>query len=337
MKILLPIDGSDYSNATLKWAAKILDKQNTELYLLSVIETVPLAAALPPVGVSYENEKRATVNILKAGRTLLEDCGFCVKEAYDVLSDDSAFSICEYADKKEVDQIIIGSQGKTGLDSIWMGNVSQKVFRDANQPVLLINNIQHPDMTTFKLSHVDKKTLQTRAGHIQKILIPIDESESTKLTLQWAIEFLNPAFSLIYLVHVIDFMPESLATNGLALTPVVDHLSESLAANDWIEEKSIEILEAVRIYFESQGFSVADAQYLDGKPAEAICKYASQNQMDQIVIGSHGRKGLASLLTGSVAQEVFKNAKQAVIVLNNTKKPSIEMSHLTQVSVLEHG
>jgi len=155
--------------------------------------------------------------------------------------------------------------------------------------------------------------------------------------LRWAALFLNPKFNSIYLLHVPEFLSESTAVSYLAIDPVANTLSQSLAADEVVEEKSIEILEEVRTYFEGQGFIVSDTEFRSGKPAQVICDYATEKKMDLILIGSHGKGGLHSLLMGSVAQAVFKNAKQPVVLLSNLKKPSLEVSHSNQVSILEQA
>lgn len=55
---------------------------------------------------------------------------------------------------------------------------------------------------------------------------------------------------------------------------------------------------------------------VQGDPAEEILKYAAEQKMDLIVIGTHGRKGLDRVLFGSVANEVVKNSPVPVLTIN---------------------
>ena len=52
-----------------------------------------------------------------------------------------------------------------------------------------------------------------------------------------------------------------------------------------------------------------------GRPARAILDYADDNDVDQIVVGSHGRSGLGRALLGSVAETVTRRAKIPVAVI----------------------
>ncbi len=54
---------------------------------------------------------------------------------------------------------------------------------------------------------------------------------------------------------------------------------------------------------------------LDGHPAEELDTYAGSHNIDLIVIGSHGRKGLNRLLIGSVADKVVRAAKVPVLII----------------------
>jgi nucleotide-binding universal stress UspA family protein len=54
--------------------------------------------------------------------------------------------------------------------------------------------------------------------------------------------------------------------------------------------------------------------FLEGDPAEEIIRYAAASRVDLIVLGTHGRTGLARLLLGSVAEKVLRGAPCSVLV-----------------------
>jgi nucleotide-binding universal stress UspA family protein len=57
-----------------------------------------------------------------------------------------------------------------------------------------------------------------------------------------------------------------------------------------------------------------DHVFLQGDPAEEIIRYAASAEIDLIVMGTHGRTGLARLLMGSVAEKVLREAHCSVLV-----------------------
>ncbi len=149
-----------------------------------------------------------------------------------------------------------------------------------------------------------------------RILFPIDGSDSCKTTLYWAKNFLDKEKTEIYLLHVIYFTPDAFVS-------------------DYEVQEGINMLEQAKTFFETQGFVVIDAQYILGMPVQAICDYATEKEIDQIIIGSHGRQGLAKFLMGSVSEGVFKTAKQPVLVLNTGPHSSIAISHPELVGGLQ--
>ncbi len=59
---------------------------------------------------------------------------------------------------------------------------------------------------------------------------------------------------------------------------------------------------------------------LEGSPAEEIIRYATEQAVDLIVMGTHGRTGLERLLMGSVAEQVVRGAPCSVLVVKMPKR-----------------
>jgi len=60
---------------------------------------------------------------------------------------------------------------------------------------------------------------------------------------------------------------------------------------------------------------------LTGYAAEEILKYAQENSMDLIIMGTHGRKGIDRILFGSVAERVVKSAHVPVLTVRPESTP----------------
>ena len=69
----------------------------------------------------------------------------------------------------------------------------------------------------------------------------------------------------------------------------------------------------------------------DASPDHAICSYVNEYDVDLIVLGSHGRTGLAHFFMGSVAERVVKHAPCPVLVIPPIVEP-IESEKDTLVS-----
>jgi nucleotide-binding universal stress UspA family protein len=60
----------------------------------------------------------------------------------------------------------------------------------------------------------------------------------------------------------------------------------------------------------------------DGTPASAILRFAGQQQVDLIAMGTHGRGGLQRLIVGSVADHVIRHAHIPVLTVRNVQLPA---------------
>jgi nucleotide-binding universal stress UspA family protein len=70
------------------------------------------------------------------------------------------------------------------------------------------------------------------------------------------------------------------------------------------------------------GVHSAEAKVLTGTIASSVCKFAEENEIDLIVMGSHGRSGFKHFLLGSVAEEVLKKSSCAVQIIKNLDVPA---------------
>jgi nucleotide-binding universal stress UspA family protein len=133
MKILLPLDGSDCANKTMDWAADTFDKQTTEYYLIFVM---PIVTDIP---VAESTFAEATI-MLQRAQSELEKRGCLVGDS-EYLLGFPVDRICEYAETQEMDMVVMGSHGRTGLSKLLMGSVSEGVLTHCRRPVILVKNI----------------------------------------------------------------------------------------------------------------------------------------------------------------------------------------------------
>lgn len=133
-KILLPLDGSEAALETLKWVSNTYTKDTTDYYLLYVIH---ILQELPMADVEVEDALKA----LDVARGQLEKTGCRVaKSEYIVSGEDTAKVIGRCADDLGVDQVVIGSHGRTGLAKLLLGSVSSGVLEHCKKPVLVYRN-----------------------------------------------------------------------------------------------------------------------------------------------------------------------------------------------------
>ncbi len=140
-KILLPTDGSKYSDESEKHALAIAAANNAEIIALSVIEN-SFSIGLPDTEtISEVNKLLKDENLknLKKVERLRDEEGLDVKIRTLVKEGSPAKAILETIEEEEIDLVVMGSSGKSGIDKFLMGSVAEKVVKSAKCCVLIVH------------------------------------------------------------------------------------------------------------------------------------------------------------------------------------------------------
>jgi len=141
---------------------------------------------------------------------------------------------------------------------------------------------------------------------IRKILFPTDFLEGTADAVPYAVDLAKKYNARLYILHVIY---EVTKATGL----YVPHITLDELYSSMEEEAAKEIEKAYRE--ELRGFEAVEHIIKKGIPYEEIINFASDEGIDLIVIGTHGRKGLDKLFFGSTAEKVIKHAPCPVMTI----------------------
>lgn len=141
----------------------------------------------------------------------------------------------------------------------------------------------------------------------RQILVPVDESDRSKEALEFALE--EHADAEIIALHVLDPGDYYSATGmeGGAMANY-DRIQEQ-------QEKRAEgVLEDAQAVAAEHGLEIR-TDHVMGGVSRTIVEYAGDNEIDQIVIGSHGRTGASRILIGSVAETVARRSPVPVTIV----------------------
>lgn len=145
---------------------------------------------------------------------------------------------------------------------------------------------------------------------IKKILFAADFSEGSSNSLPYAVDFAKRYGAKLYLVHVIYDIAK---TSGSYVPHVsLDELYKDMEKNAKAELEKCFIEEM-------RGFKDLEQVVLKGIPYEEMSRFAEENKVDLIVIGTHGRKGLDRMLFGSTAEQVVRHAPCPVLTVRLPK------------------
>lgn len=141
-KILVPIDGSQYSTMALEMAADIAEAFKSKVTILYVMETERSNYASNPYTFSPELLKRITTENASLASKILEDAqkklsGLAGGVETKLLSGNPANEIIEYANNNDFDFVIMGSSGMSGIRGV-IGSVARRVTLSINLPTLIV-------------------------------------------------------------------------------------------------------------------------------------------------------------------------------------------------------
>jgi nucleotide-binding universal stress UspA family protein len=140
-RILLTTDGSEGAKAAAEHAVDIAEKYDAELHILYVID-IGVDTSLSSVS-DLMSQLESSGKLEKIGEKATEE----IEEMVENRSVDSKVAIERgiphkeikvYADEEEIDMIVMGTQGRTGLDRMLLGSVAEKVVRSADVPVMTV-------------------------------------------------------------------------------------------------------------------------------------------------------------------------------------------------------
>jgi nucleotide-binding universal stress UspA family protein len=153
--------------------------------------------------------------------------------------------------------------------------------------------------------------------NVKKILAPIDFSEPSMAAMRGAMELAKDIGAEVHLVHVVvphrSFIPLPLATNA--------EQSRELVREAAMVEQAEE--ELARFKKDEFGDSKKVFTYtVVGPPVQKLVDYATQNQIDLILMSTKGRTGGEHMLLGSVTERLVRTAPCSVLVFRRKPQAS---------------
>lgn len=187
-----------------------------------------------------------------------------------------ASEILEYADTADVDLIIVGTHGRTGLRQALLGSVALEVIRDAHQPVLTVGAETSLDLEAESLD----------------VCLATDGSTGSAAATEHALAFADACGARLHALYAVDADPDS-----PELRESFEEHGEQTTAGvaDRASERGLETVEAVEA----------------GPTTEVVLEYAED--VDLLVMGTESKSDVERLVVGSVSQRVVPNADVPVL------------------------
>jgi nucleotide-binding universal stress UspA family protein len=208
--------------------------------------------------------------------------------AYRVATGKPAEEILRTAHEAKADLIVLSSRGRSGLRKLFFGSTTERVLREAHQPVLIT-----PGTT------VPAASLPEIARHITRVLAPVDLSPVSRQQISAAHQIARALSIPLLVAHVMEpiFVPSRVR---YAMQGVED------ARKSQAHEQLSTLVAAID--------PNAELMVLSGDPSDEIIALSNARRANLIVMGLHS-SGLLGPRMGSVTYRVLCRADALVLAL----------------------
>ena len=304
MKVLLAVDGSQYSEATIGLARALRIGKKAEMAIMNVIpEHVflgghTLADLLGRSGVlkiqmQKAEEEKASELLRKLSRSLAAPG----REVETMIRRGSpANEITKTSREMSADLVLVGFKGTGDSPEFLLGSVANKVVRYAPCSVLVARG---------------------KIEAVKTVLVPLDGSKYSDETVQFLLRMPLPSRVEVLVMVVLQSFA---ATFVKAYTLDAERDREIVAELQESEEEAAgRVLKEAEDELRNGRYRVSTV-LSRGDPSREILREAAQRNVDVIALGAKGLTGVRGFLLGSVAQRVARYAKSSVLIVRPPKR-----------------
>jgi nucleotide-binding universal stress UspA family protein len=299
-RILLPLDGSELAETAIPYVRDLAGQLEAEVYLLH---------ACPPEHKEQTKEHELYLNNVaeKLRQRIKEDWQPSrePKVQAEVIPDDPVKAIFDYVKQKSISMVALTSHGASGLRAWAMGSVADRVVRGVGVPTLLIR---------IK----EGRIIPEKKGLIQKILLPLDTSDASGISIPYAVQLakkLKASIDLFSMVQTI-YAQNVVGMGGMGGDFVGNLDSVDVASKKYTEEYLQGIADEIR----KAGVEVTQTSLVSMDAAFEILEMEKKIQPDLVVMATRGRSNIARWALGSVAEKVLREGDRPILMVKETAK-----------------
>jgi len=298
-QVLVPVDGSNFSEHALPYALGIARRTGATVHLAlvhvpaeMVSPTYPLADALEQRDREIREQDSAYMEALVER---LRPSGVDLHPA--LLGGRVGAALADYVDEARIDLVVMTTHGRGGLQRAWLGSTADSLIRHSMIPLLLVR----PSDETREIGPDSDR-------EIHRVLAALDGSDTSETALRDVFELGITDDASLILVH-------SLQPPVAAASPYLPHTIQ--LTHDELEIREEHMTRYLQRVADQPWLSGRETQVrvpIDYHPAPAILDLAEEEDVDLIALGTHGRGGLRRLVLGSVADKVIRGTHRPVLV-----------------------
>lgn len=282
LPIIVGVDGSPASRVAVDWAARDAARRGVELKLVHVLVPPAVMAfpevPMPPGFMEWQEEEGR--RLLDGAVKTVEEAGAQVGVSTDMVSGPAVPVLADLSSSAQM--IVVGCRGRGALARGLLGSISTGLAHHAHCPVAIIH---------------DEDPLMPHPSNAS-VVVGVDGSPASENAV--AIAFEQASFRGVDLLAV-----HAWSDTGIFEFPGADWSTLQAAGEQTLSERLAGWQER---YPDVPVRRVVVAD----KPARQLLEQAESAQL--LVVGSHGRGGIAGMLLGSVSTTVLHGARMPVII-----------------------
>jgi nucleotide-binding universal stress UspA family protein len=295
-KILVALDGSQFSEAILPYSRLLADKLKLAVELIHVIDSEMATPTSTAGQLVYQSviaaEKSKSLDYLKK---VAASFPAATKVTCSVESGNPAEVIIDKATAQRLTLIAMTTHGRSGINRWLLGSVADKVLQGAFNPLLLVR--------------AGEPTPAQDKAAWKRILVPLDGSPLAETVIPDAADLARGLGLEIVLVRIFGFPTPVFAED---YGPYVEELWTQLEedAQKYLDEKARQL--------RAQGLANVSTISQAGFAAEKIIDLARQRKDSLVAMCTHGRSGVNRWVMGSVTDRVVRHGGDPVLVIRAT-------------------
>jgi nucleotide-binding universal stress UspA family protein len=297
--ILVATDGSTNGDRAVSYALALGLRHRSDVLLCYAVDHAKAIAEcsasngggdlLMPL---VEDLDAAAESILAEAAKRLTQRGLVAKTV--VLDGPSVQAIVACANERGVDAIVMGTQGKNGLERLFLGSTAEGVLRRTDVPVFVVPH-----------------GVGEREPDFARIFVAVDESDPSDAAVDFALGLAAADRARLIFCGIAQTtqLLEGETAYAYDPAPMIDEL-HTIAATQLAEP-----MERAK-----RATLACESVVVDGDPADEILRNAAAHDAGLIVLGTHGRRGLRRLFLGSVAESVVRRSTVPVAVVRASSR-----------------
>src|SRR5579862_883698 len=297
-RILVPLDGSPRAELILPQIARILNREDSEIILLRIVNIPESAGLVMNTNIRHQEREEAQQYL----HDLAQRVGKKTFKVHARLAEGwPADVILETARTEGATMIAMTTHGRTGLNRWAMGSVAEKVARSSDVPVLMVRSFRRSPKG-------DLEPMVPEELPFRRILVPVDGSTTSMSVIGSAEKLAELYGSEVLVLHVLPpYVPPNAMLPGMEASFPILRPEPIHSEDDEVTEKAAE-------RFRHAGLK-ATRLTVEGEPASEILDLSKNRGMDLIALGTHGRTGFSRWALGSVAERVLRSTEVPLLLV----------------------